>query len=118
VFAFENSDFGGRSLVLNGGAAAGGADGHYPLFLDVARGLKPPAHWNDRISSLRIVDGRSKKARDAAEHGSGAANEITLFENSNYGGASLRLEIGDEIRDLTAVTRGDRESPSPLSANP
>jgi len=52
----ENANFKGASMELKGSAIEGGTNGNYGLFHNLDHALQAPANWNDRITSLKIID--------------------------------------------------------------
>lgn len=96
VIAYEEANFGGRKLVLDG-AAAGEGNGTYPLLLGRHDELAKNETWNDRISSLKIVTVGATET-DATEI---ADQDVEFFRDSNFGASSLTLGAGTEIPDLT-----------------
>ena len=105
VVAFEHANFKGARTVLDGAAAAEGASGDYPLFVDANDGLQPPANWNDRISSLVVIDGRDDDLGKKKEDGSAANRQAIFYENARYDGAALKLEVGAKIPDLVQLKK-------------
>lgn len=105
ILAFEHAGFGGRRLVLHGAGVDENADGKYPIFLNMTRGLQTPATWNDRISSIKVIYANSTGADEAKPDEFADRLGAILFENSNYEAASLRLTVGTEIRDLSELSR-------------
>lgn len=89
VFLFEEADFGGQSLGFT-------YDNDVP---NLTRWNLPSGEkWNDRISSLKA----------------GKDTRITLYQNSNYGGASVSFEgdgtNGAEVPDLHVTGWGNAVS--------
>lgn len=81
LIAYEHGQFEGARLVLNGSEQV-------PTLLQMADGQ----NWNDRISSLRLIDLR--------EGGHDEALQAHFYQNASYEGAAFSLEVGTEIADL------------------
>lgn len=86
MFLFENADFGGQSLSFT-------YDNDIP---DLTRWNLPTGEkWNDRISSLKV----------------GKGTRITLYQQANYGGASISFEgdgtYANDVSDLNGLGWGD-----------
>lgn len=125
VVLFEDTDFGGRSLTINGQRA----------IADLARDRPNGLDWGDKISSFRVIPpasappsvtcsvptlyehdgfrGRELGVRTTRQnlHGFGVGDiassvcvpsgwTITLFVDSNFGGRSLHLTGPIQVNDL------------------
>ncbi|NND96991.1 MAG: hypothetical protein HKN47_06645 [Pirellulaceae bacterium] len=124
VIAYEHRGFRGRSVELVGSLAQKPGKGNYALLLNVVDGLQdsrtqksptqnPETHplesWNDSFSALKVVAIEGAKG----ENGDGS-DEVLLYENSHFQGASMRLRVGDQIPDLSRL-RPNQTRPTELS---
>ncbi len=100
VLAFEGVNYGGRCLTLAGSQVGGATGGQYDTLVGQLTGVGSST-WNDAISSLKVVDGRTGQtcANQAIE--APASSQVFLYENGGYGGESLGFTVGSEVSDLT-----------------
>jgi len=95
LIAYEDANYQGASITLEGGT---GGEGQFPLLGELSEGLELPNHWNNRISSIKVIAaGVATRSR--------SDSQVVLFEDSRFGAASLTLGHGTAIPDLSTMSR-------------
>ncbi len=92
IIAYEHGQFEGASIVLSGSGVEADSTGQFPNLLEALKGQ----NWNNRISSIKVVDGRTGDPSEASDE----SLQARFYQNTDFGGAELSVKVGTEIADL------------------
>ena len=93
VIAYEHGQFQGASVILNGSGIEPESTGQ---FSNLAKHSADGSNWSNRISSLKVIDGRTGDTGTASDD----SLHVFFYQNADFGGAKFSLKAGAEIADL------------------